>query len=120
MPIRQIKKSRISTPEEKFSEQLWLEAKRKKAVESVETQVIMKLTQKEANKCRYVIIDMNYRMAECYIHRDKFSHGVKMFPPHLWDLHADGTVWHRASQKDKWKQWSANVKENVQRLPKAT
>lgn len=118
--LRPIKQNRVLTPEEKMAKEVWLNAKRKNLVENIETKTIFNLSQKEANKCRYVIVDMNERMAECYTHKGEFSHGVKMFPPHRFDLHADGTVWCRKTTKDKWVQWFANIKENIQRLPNTT
>jgi hypothetical protein len=56
-------------------------------------------------------------MAECVVHRSNFSHGIKLFPPHLYDL-KDGIVYARDIEKGEWVRWFPNFVENRKGLVK--
>ena len=98
-----------------YAKKIWADAERRKEVERIQENEVFHLSPKEAKKCRYEIINQSERMAECTVHTGGFSHGVRMFPPHLYDLR-NGKVYFRQSQKSEWIEWSANVSENKQRL----
>lgn len=104
-------------PQSEVGRAFW-EAMRKKQDASYEEwkdKEVFNLSQKEAQRCRFEIVDQNHRMAECTVHRDNFSHGIKMFPPHLWDIKA-GIAYHKVN--GQWERWIPQIKENVQRLDK--
>jgi hypothetical protein len=101
------------TPQQ-IEEDFWKNT-REKDIERVPEKIVFALTPEEAEKCRFTKPDKNYRMAECTVHRKNFSHGVRMFPPHLWDW-KDGKIYQK--HKDEWIQWTADVKENLSRFDK--
>lgn len=84
-----------------------------KDTEKFTEKTVFSLTEREVDRCRYEIINMTQRMAECYIHRDNFSHGIKLHPPHLYDLR-DGVVYFR--QGKGWEKWRPNLKSRKESL----
>lgn len=98
-----------------YAKQLWASAERRKEIEYIQENQVFHLSPKEAKRCRYEIINQSTRMAECTVHTGDFSHGVRMFPPHLFDLRK-GKVYFRQSQKSEWIEWSANIEENKLRI----
>ncbi len=97
------------------AKQMWDAAKRGGGIEYTDEQQVFKLTPKEAEKCRFEITDNTQRLAECTVHHGAFSHGVRLHPPHLYDLR-DGKVYFK--EGDKWVRWVANVEKNKERLLK--
>lgn len=93
----------------------WGRAESLGQVDKVEETQLFHLTQKEADKCRYVMTNMDLRMAECTVHTDAFTHGVRMHPPHLWDLR-DGIIYYRESIKAPWVKWSPLIQNNTKRF----
>lgn len=93
----------------------WGRAESLNQVEKVEETQLFHLTQKEADKCRYVMTNMDLRMAECTVHTDAFTHGVRMHPPHLWDLR-DGIIYYRENIKAPWVKWSPLIQNNTKRF----
>lgn len=116
MPLRPLNNGRKFEPQSEFSRKFWDSVEKAKNSETHEDQEVFHLTQKEAAKCRFEIIDQNNRLAECTVHQGTFSHGVRLFPPHLWDIR-DGIVYHKVN--GEWVKWSPIVKENVSRLQDA-
>lgn len=94
---------------------MWETAKKNEAIENFAESEVFHLIQKEAEKCRFTLIDQSERMAECTVHRGNFSHGVKLFPPHLWNI-IEGQVFYK--QNGEWCRWLPTVKENKTRLDK--
>lgn len=97
-----------------FAKGVWERAAAANKIETVEETQVFHLTQKEAKKCRYVMVNMDQRMAECTVHTDGFTHGVRMHPPHLYDLR-DGIVYYRENIGAEWQRWYPNMKENAAR-----
>ncbi len=95
--------------------QAWAVAEKMGKVEKIKEEIVFKLTESEAQKCRYEIIDQSLRMAECMVHRDNFSHGIRLFPPHLYEI-KDGIVFCRDTIKGEWQRWFPNFVENKKRL----
>ena len=93
----------------------WGRAESLGQVDKVEETQLFHLTQKEADKCRYVMTNMDLRMAECTVHTDAFTHGVRMHPPHLWDLR-DGIIYYRENIKAPWVKWSPLIQNNTKRF----
>lgn len=93
----------------------WYNANKDGIVTNSEEEEVFRLTQEEADKCRFTKPDNNYRMCYCTIHEKKIAHGVRLFPPHLWDW-KDGEIFHRESMNSEWKKWTANIKMNATRL----
>lgn len=91
----------------------WEHAKQHNKVENYEEREVFKLTQEEADKCRYVMGNKNLRMAECIVHREGFSHGIRLHPPHLYNL-KDGIVYYK--KDGKWVRWQPKIIENLSRL----
>ena len=47
----------------------------------------LKLTKDDLKKCRFVCIDQNLRLFECQTHKtEEFAHGLRLHPPHLWQV----------------------------------
>ena len=88
-----------------------------KNIEKFTEEVIFQLTQEECEKCRYTLVDNDYGMAECYIHRGKFTHGVRLFPKYLYDI-KDDIVYCRDDQKSPWRKWKPNISLNKKRFLK--
>lgn len=95
-----------------YGKRLWDQAERNKTIEYVPEKEVFHLSPKEAKKCRYEIINQTERMAECTVHKSNFSHGVRLHPPHLWDLR-EGKVFMKKG--GGWVEWSATVQENKDR-----
>lgn len=109
MPIRgAIVKNKMSE-----ADRFWSEAKRKGLVENYQEQISFKLSKEEAEKCRYEITDMSMRMAECTVHRENFSHGIRLHPPHLYKIER-GIVYFKGPKQ--WERWYPNFKQNASRL----
>jgi len=107
----------VKTKKEAPLAQAWAVAAKMGKVETNKEELVFRLTEAEAKKCRYEIVDQNLRMAECVVHRDNFAHGIKLFPPHLYDLR-DGIVFAKDVKEDKWVRWFPNFMENKKRLIK--
>ena len=84
-----------------------------KNVKHFEEQEVFRLSQIEAKKCQYEYVNKNLRLAECTVHRKNFSHGIRLFPPHLWNL-VDGVVYYK--KENKWERWYPNLSANKKRL----
>lgn len=95
------------------SKAMWDAAKRGNGIEYADEQIIFSLSDKEAEKCRFEITNMNQRLAECIVHRGDFSHGVRLHPPHLYDL-KNGKIFFK--HEGKWVRWVANIAKNKERL----
>lgn len=102
-------------PNQDFAKQVWDAAAKNDAIERIEEQEVFHLSQKEANKCRFEMVDNTQRIAECTVHTQNFTHGVRLHPPHLWRLE-DGIVYHRYSMQGEWVRWSPVIKENQTRF----
>lgn len=100
-------------PQPDFAKQVWDAAAKNDAIEKIEEQEVFHLSQAEANKCRYEMVNNTERMAECIVHTKGFTHGVRLHPPHLWDLR-DGIVYQKVN--GEWVRWSPVVKENKERF----
>lgn len=98
-----------------ISENFWQDQKKRNRIQYSNEEKIFHLSHEEAQKCRYEIIDMTMRMAECATHRDRISHGVRLHPPHLWDIR-DGVVYQKVN--GEWVMWTADVKKNIDRFDK--
>lgn len=98
---------------EDFAKQVWQSAEAKHEVEKVEEEEVFHLSQKEANKCRFVMVNNTTRMAECTVHTQSFTHGVRLHPPHLWNI-IEGIVYQKVN--GEWVRWSPIVKENIKRF----
>ena len=107
--MRPLIKVPIKKPED-FAKKFWDQAEKAKSVEKIQEEQIFHLSEKEAQKCRYEIIDNTQRMAECTVHG---YHGVRMHPPHLWDL-KNGIVYQKVN--NEWIKWFPNIKENLGRF----
>ena len=92
---------------------LWKGKKIKRYTEKV----VFSLSEQEVDKCRYEIVDQTRRMAECKIHRDNFSHGVRLHPPHLYNI-IDGIVFFK--DDGKWVKWKPNFKARVKDIEDLT
>ena len=97
------------------SDYFWEVAKKKKKVRKLTDEKVFGFTKKEAEKCRFKMVNQNLRLVECTVHRGAFSHGYRLHPPHLFDLR-DGIIFHRQDTKSKWKRWYPNLNENLRRL----
>ncbi len=95
--------------------QAWAVAEKMGNIQTNKEEVVFRLTEVEAKKCRYEITDQSTRMAECTVHRDNFSHGIKLHPPHLYKIE-DGIVFARDVKKGEWVRWFPNFVENRKRL----
>lgn len=89
--------------------------KKQKGVESYEEESILKLDDAELEKCRYMIVDPQRGIAECYYHRKKLSHGVVLFPKHLFNLKA-GRLFYKKDRESEWQPFKPNLLENVKKL----
>lgn len=89
--------------------------KKQKGVESYEEESILKLDDAELDRCRYMITDPQLGQAECYIHRRRLSHGVTLFPKHLFDLRA-GRLFYKKDKDSEWQPFKPNLLENVKKL----
>jgi len=71
--------------------------KRKKSnVQEFEWKQVLNLTKEEAKKCRFKIIDQNWRLVECKVHK---NHGFRIHPIHLWYLDEKGQLYRRIDNK---------------------
>lgn len=95
--------------------ELWDDAIKKNKVEKFTEQEAFALNSSEVKKCRYHLIRQNPPDAECYIHKGNFSHGVRLFPKHLWDI-KDGIVYFRRDKNSAWERWKPNILDNLKRL----
>ncbi len=91
----------------------WTKAEREKKIEKFEEEVVFNLTPKEAEKCRYILVNMSTRMAECTIHTKSFTHGIKMHPPHLYKIE-DGIVFYKSNEN--WIRWYPDYLANKNRF----
>lgn len=108
MPVRPLGKQK---KKDTFGELSWDYAKRNKLIENSTETTVFNLTQKEFEKCRFSLPDKNTRMIECQVHTKNFTHGYRLFPPHLWDLR-EGVIYKR-NDKGEFEKWSPNFKNNV-------
>lgn len=111
--MRPLRSAKRFVPQSQPAREFWDAVEKAKAGEDHVEQEVFHLTQKESAKCRYEIIDQNNRLAECTVHRDTFSHGHKLFPPHLWDIRK-GILYRKVN--GEWTKWVPIVKENVTRF----
>jgi len=95
---------------------VWEDAKKNNLIERVEERIVFSLTQKEAENCRFKMINQNTRLVECTVHRSEFSHGYRMFPIHLWDL-KEGLLYKKIGSK--WIRWLPNFANNVKLIKEA-
>lgn len=109
-PITDLNEESNRTSE--FGKRLWEKAEKNKEVEKITEQEVFHLSQGEAEKCRFEITDQTNRMAECVIHSGNFSHGLRLHPPHLYDI-KEGRVYFL--ENGKWKRWIAKIKDNLTR-----
>lgn len=111
-----IKSEKKSEPQSDAAKSFWEAEEKAKRIEIHEEQEVFHLTQKEAERCRYEIINQNLRLAECTVHRDMFSNGIRLFPPHLWGL-KHGIVYKKVN--DEWVKWTPKIRENTKRFEDA-
>lgn len=97
------KKDQSST---EIASKLWEVAKARKKVETVEEQELLSLTDKEFKKCTFRIVNQSERLAECQFHTKGMRHGVRLFPPHLYNITEDGKLEYRESQDKPFKPFS--------------
>ena len=95
--------------------EFWDDVKRRKTIKYVKEKTVLHLTEKEFSKCRFRITNQNWRMVECTVHTDQFSHGFRLFPPHLWDL-KDGIIYKKV--RGKFIVWKPKFSRNVKLLEK--
>lgn len=93
----------------KQSKAFWARQKNAKRVKSWEEDVKIRLTKEECKKCRYECVEQSTRMYECTVHKGDFSHGLRMHPPHLYDLR-DGIVYYKGER------WFPDFAANRERL----
>ena len=117
--MRLLKNLKNKKPQD-FAARLWDQAERNNQIEKLPEQEVFHISEKEAKKCRFNIINMDLRMAECSVHSGDFSHGVKLHPPHLWNIDKEGKVFYRQNMKSKWLRWLPAVKANKERLADTT
>lgn len=103
----------ISKPKKSPLQGAWTKAERQNKIEKFEEEVVFNLTPKEAEKCRYTIINPDTRMAECLVHTKSFTHGIKLHPPHLYKLE-DGIVFYKSN--DSWVRWFPDYAANKKRF----
>lgn len=97
-------------------EKVWRDLIRSgKKIKTRTEEIKLQLTDKECEKCRYEVIDQNQRLAECTVHRGDVSHGVRLWPIHLWEI-KDGVVFQKVD--GKWQVWRPNYKQNLSRFEK--
>jgi hypothetical protein len=89
---------------------LWEELKKVGRVKNITEEEVFHLTKEEFEKCRFKIVNQNYRLAECVVHTNKFSHGFRLHPPHMWDIR-DGIIYKRVGKK--FVKFVPSFKENV-------
>lgn len=92
---------------------IWDSAKRRGAIKTYPEELVFDLSQKEFEKCRFKMINQNYRMVECTVHSNKFSHGFRLHPPHLFDLR-DGIMYKKV--KGKFVKFVPDFKKNLKNL----
>lgn len=91
----------------------WDNFKKEKAVKTFTEEEVFGLSKEEFKKCRFEMINQNYRMVECKVHLDKASHGFRLHPPHLFDLR-DGIIYKKV--KGKFVRFFPNYKQNIKNL----
>lgn len=111
--MRPLIKPKSFQPQSDVARKFWESVDKAANSELHEDKEVFHLSQKEAAKCRYEIVDQDNRLAECTVHRDVFSHGVKLFPPHLYDIRK-GILYFK--KNGEWIKWIPVVKENVSRI----
>lgn len=95
-------------------EKIWRDlVKSGKKIKRNDEVIKFKLSDKEVEKCRYEVIDKNLRLAECTVHRGECSHGVKLWPIHLWEI-KEGLVYQKVN--GEWILWKPNFKNNLKRF----
>lgn len=99
-------------PKENPLQKAWTTAERMGTIEKFQEEQVFDLTPNEAKKCRYIITDMDRRIAECTVHTKGFTHGLRLHPPHLYKLE-DGIVYYKNSSG--WVRWFPNFSENQKR-----
>jgi hypothetical protein len=75
-----------------------MDGNQEKNNKKIEEELVFHLTKDEFKKCRFKIINQSLRLAECIVHRDRFSHGFRLHPPHLWDIR-DGIIYKKVNNK---------------------
>lgn len=58
----------------------------------------LNLTKKEAKKCRFKIVDQNWRLVECKVHK---NHGFRIHPLHNYYLDNKGQLYVKIDNKLK-------------------
>lgn len=106
-PEGKVKMRPLKNKLSKEARRFWAIASKSGAVKTFEENEVFRLSKEEAKKCRFKITNQAWRLAECTVHTGNFSHGIRLFPPHLWDLR-NGKVYHRENEKAKWKRWLPN------------
>ncbi len=93
--VKPLYKRRRTKKEEKFWKKHGYKLEKVKDVQEIA----------KTGKHRYKIIDNNLRLAECVVCRKKgIEHGVRLFPPHCWDLR-NGILYYRPDAKSKFKKY---------------
>lgn len=95
-------------------EAIWATAKRADAVETFPGEEVFSLTPKEAERCRFKLSDdtreKDMGMAECTVHTTKSTHGVRLFPKHLWNIRSDGRLEYKENQSSPWREFSPKTR----------
>lgn len=86
----------------------------KKEAEAFVEETVFKLDENEVEKCRYMITDPQRGTAECYVHRYRATHGVTLFPKHLWDLRK-GVLYFKKDRDSEWERYKPDFEKNIQR-----
>lgn len=100
-------------PKPLIPEDIWETAKKNKTIEHYDEKTVFDFTQKEADRCRFEIVNQNYRLAECTVHKKEFSHGYRLHPPHLWNI-IEGKLYKRA--EGKWERFVPNHRINLKNM----
>jgi hypothetical protein len=90
-------------------EKLWESLERNKRVENFTEGESFELTMSEMEKCRYEITDNTKRMATCTTHSRSYPHGIRIHPPHLYNI-VDGIVYFKS--EGSWIRWFPDVALN--------
>ena len=74
---------------------------------------VFKMSREDWDKLRFRISNMTLRLVECYNHPQGKVFGLRLHPPHLWDLR-DGVLYKKTPEG--WVKYFPNFDENLERL----
>lgn len=84
-----------------------------KLYETREEESPFKLPPEEWDALRFRISNKTLRLAECYNHPQGLSFGIRLHPPHLWDIR-EGIVYKKV--KKQWVRYRPDFDDNAKRV----